>query len=101
MCLPFLEYIQLIEGLPLYRQEKHFERMGIFLSRQTMRNWLLYGADRWLVALYERMHEHLLLEPSLMQTKQPSKSYANLGGNNQVLSVVIPYRTRGHPYRSL
>lgn len=35
-----------VEGLPLYRQEKHFERMGIFLSRQTMGNWLLYGADR-------------------------------------------------------
>ena len=25
-----------------------------------MGNWLLYGADRWLVVLYERMHEHLL-----------------------------------------
>ncbi len=25
-----------VEGLPLYRQEKHFERMGIFLSQQTV-----------------------------------------------------------------
>ena len=25
-----------------------------------MGNWLLYGANRWLVTLYERMHEHLL-----------------------------------------
>lgn len=36
------------------------ERMGIFLSRQTMGNWLLYGANRWLMTLYERMHGHLL-----------------------------------------
>lgn len=49
-----------VEGLPLYRQEKHFERMGIHLSRQTMGNWLLYGADQWLSVLYKRMHEHLL-----------------------------------------
>jgi len=48
-----------VEGLPLYRQEKHFERMGIHLSRQTMGNWLLYGvygADQWLSVLYKRMH---------------------------------------------
>ncbi|MCU4757463.1 IS66 family transposase [Bacillus cereus] len=49
-----------VEGLPRYRRKKYFERMGIFLSRQTMGNWLLYGADRWLVVLYEMMHEYLL-----------------------------------------
>ena len=25
--------------------KKHFERMGIYLSRQTMGNWLLDGAE--------------------------------------------------------
>lgn len=79
--MAYIMTLKYVEGLPLYRQEKHFERIGIFLSRQTMGNWLLYGANRWLVALYERMHEHLL-----------TRTWA--GRNNQVLSVVIPYRTR-------
>ncbi|MGM9923084.1 MAG: transposase [Bacillus sp. (in: firmicutes)] len=41
------------EGLPLCRQEKRFERMGIQLSRRTMGNWLLYGADQSLSVLYK------------------------------------------------
>nr|WP_237741378.1 IS66 family transposase [Bacillus bingmayongensis] len=34
-----------VEVLPPYRLEKHLERMEIFLSRQTMGNWLLYRAN--------------------------------------------------------
>lgn len=50
------------EGLPLYRQEKQLERMGIFLSRQTMANWMMYGANTWLIHLYEYMHKKLMEE---------------------------------------
>lgn len=45
-----------VEGLPLYRQEKQFNRMGVNLSRQTFANWMIIGADRWLSPLYNRMH---------------------------------------------
>ncbi|SPU10419.1 transposase IS66 [Niallia circulans] len=34
--------------------------MGLALSRQTMANWMIYGADRWLTPLYDRMHQLLL-----------------------------------------
>ncbi|SEN69157.1 Transposase [Mesobacillus persicus] len=46
-----------VEGLPLYRQEKHLHRLGLTLSRQTMANWMIYGADRWLSQVYSRMHQ--------------------------------------------
>lgn len=49
-----------VEGLPLYRQEKQLKRMGLDLSRQTMANWIIYGADRWFTPLYNRMHQLLL-----------------------------------------
>lgn len=49
-----------VEGLPLYRQEKQFQRMSIALSRQTMANWMIYGADQWFTPLYNRMHQLLL-----------------------------------------
>lgn len=32
-----------VESLPLYRQEKQFERMSVQLSRQTIANWILHG----------------------------------------------------------
>jgi transposase len=50
-----------VEGLPLYRVEKQFNRMGLALSRQTIANWMIYGADRWLGVLYNRMHQLLLM----------------------------------------
>lgn len=49
-----------VESMPLYRQEKQFERLGVSLSRQTLSNWALYGANTWLSLLYDRMHNHLL-----------------------------------------
>lgn len=48
-----------VESMPLYRQEKQLERLGVFLSRQTLANWMMYGATHWLSHLYERLHTHL------------------------------------------
>ena len=48
-----------VEGSPLYRQEHSFARLGFSLSRQTMANWMLLGAD-WLQPVYARMKFHLL-----------------------------------------
>src|SRR5699024_8850926 len=36
------------EGLPLYRQESQLKYLGIHLSRQTLANWMVEGANRWL-----------------------------------------------------
>ncbi len=58
-----------VEGLPLYRQEKQFQRMGVPLSRQTFANWMIMGAERWLSALYHRMHE-LLLERDILHADE-------------------------------
>ena len=49
-----------VNGLPLYRQEQAWSRLGVELSRQTMANWVLYTAERWLEPLYERLHQELL-----------------------------------------
>ena len=46
-------------GLPLYRQEKEFERAGLVLSRQTMANWMVAGAQTWLHLIYDRLHQRL------------------------------------------
>ena len=48
-----------VESLPLYRQETMFARLGIEISRQTMANWVIKGADH-LNIIYERLKVHLL-----------------------------------------
>ncbi|WP_149029984.1 IS66 family transposase, partial [Effusibacillus lacus] len=48
-----------------YRQEQQFARLGVPLSRQTLANWMIHGADKWLRLLYHRMHEHLLKQDIL------------------------------------
>jgi transposase len=58
--LAFIMNQKYVEGLPLYRQEQQLERMGIELPRQTLANWMLIGAERWLSLLYEPMHDELL-----------------------------------------
>ncbi|WML55710.1 IS66 family transposase [Neobacillus sp. PS3-12] len=49
-----------VDGLPLYRQERQFTRLGVILSRQTLANWMIHGANQWLILLYDRMHQILL-----------------------------------------
>lgn len=47
-------------AVPLYRQEKQFEQIGVPLSRQTMSNWILFVADEWLRPIYQHMRKALL-----------------------------------------
>ncbi|MEK5060519.1 transposase [Paenibacillus sp. FSL H7-0326] len=70
-----------VESQPLYRQEQQFARLGLTISRQTLANWMIYGADQWLSLLTDRMHEHLLKqdilhadETTLQVLREPGKS---------------------------
>ena len=49
-----------VDSQPLYRQEQQFARLGFTISRQTLANWMIYGAEQWLTLLTDRMHVHLL-----------------------------------------
>lgn len=70
-----------VDGLPLYRQEKQFNKMGVLLSRQTIANWMIYAADQWLSPVFDRMHQHLLErdilhadETTLQVLREPGRS---------------------------
>ena len=47
-------------GVPLYRQEKEWESMGLKLSRATMSNWLLTVYRDWLVYVVQHLKKELL-----------------------------------------
>jgi transposase len=107
-----------VEGCPLYRQEKQFERFGFALSRQTMSNWILYGANTWLTPLYSRMKAILLTKEALhadettLQVlhepgrKATSKSYIWLYRTGRVGPPIVLYdyqetREKEHPRQFL
>ncbi|WP_164670433.1 IS66 family transposase [Virgibacillus doumboii] len=107
-----------VEGMPLYRQEKHLERFGISIPRQTLANWIAYGANAWLELIYKEMHARLLEldmahadETTLQVLSEPerpatSKSYMWLyrSGHTDVPIVLYDYqqpRAGKHPRRFL
>ena len=47
-----------VDGIPLYRQEQIWKRDGIELSRATLANWVIQGAN-WLKPLVRRMKAKL------------------------------------------
>lgn len=107
-----------VEGMPLYRQEQQFEREGISLSRQTLANWVIIGAEEWLSKVYGRMHEELLKrqylnadETTLQVLHEPgkeakTKSYLWLyrSGRDGPAIVLYDYqqsRAKEHPIKFL
>ena len=49
-----------VNSLPMARIEKEFERNGVYISRQTMSNWTIRCARKYLVPIYEILHQILL-----------------------------------------
>ncbi len=107
-----------VEGMPLYRQEQQFAREGLDLSRQTLANWVVQGADRWLRLVYERLHEELLSRrvlhadettlQVLHETGRPAESTSYMwlyrsgrDGPPIVLYEYQPTRAKEHPKQFL
>lgn len=79
--------------MPLYRQEQQFARFGVLLSRQTLANWMLHGANRWLSILYGRMKVHLLEQPILHADETTLQVLQGPGRAAQTKSYLWLYRT--------
>lgn len=82
-----------VKGIPLYRQEQEWQRMGIEISRQTMANWLVQSADRWLKPVYDRMKEHLLQKDILHADETTLQVLKEPGRNADSTSYMWLYRT--------
>lgn len=53
-----------VDALPLYRQEKAFQRLGIDLPRNTLARWIIQASEL-IEPLIERLRRHLLASPVL------------------------------------
>lgn len=50
-----------VDGVPLYRQEAQFERLGIALSRTTAARWMIELSEK-VVPLMNLLHEHCVAQ---------------------------------------
>lgn len=79
-------------AMPLFRQEQELKRMGVQLSRQTMSNWMISGANL-LKPLYEKLREHLVSQQFIHADETPVEVLCEDGKEPTAKSYMWVYRT--------
>lgn len=80
-------------GMPLYRQEQQWKLLDIEISRQTMANWVILAATRWLVLIFNRMHELLLQRDIIHADESTLQVLHEPGRSADTKSYMWLYRT--------
>jgi transposase len=92
------------DGLPLYRQQRQFSRMGVELSRNTLARWML-GAGELTEPLVEQLRAHLRQGPLIhmdettvqvntepgRKASSPSYMWVSRGGPTKEQVVLFDY----------
>jgi len=86
------------DGLPLYRQQKMFERLGIELSRATMSKWMVQAAGQC-SGLIDLLREQIRSGPLIGIDESPLQVLKEAGRKNTSKSYMWVYRggPAGHP----
>jgi transposase len=53
-AVAYVMTMKFVDGVPLYRQEQHYARLGIDLSRGVLSNWMIKSSE-WLELIYGRL----------------------------------------------
>ena len=61
--LAHISTAKFVDGLPLYRQEAQFHRLGVPLGRATMAGWMIKLGGTHVVPIINLLNEQLLEEP--------------------------------------
>lgn len=59
-AVAFVMFSKCFMGLPYYRQESAFQQLGATIPRETLANWCIISAEKYLLPIYERLHAELL-----------------------------------------
>ncbi|MDF2614067.1 MAG: transposase [Clostridia bacterium] len=89
-------------AIPLYRQEKEWETLGVKLSRATMSKWIMAAYRDWLSPVIHLLHQKLLEEKYLHCDETPVQVLQETGRKNTTDSYMWVYSTgkySKHPIR--
>ena len=89
----YVMYQKYVQGVPLYRQEKDWERMGILLSRATMANWVIRCSQDYLKPISDYLRQALLLRDVIHVDETPVQVLKEDGKKPQTKSYMWLYRT--------
>ncbi|WP_196611179.1 IS66 family transposase [Pectinatus brassicae] len=78
-------------AVPLYRQEKQWQQLGIKLNRATLANWIVLAAQEWLLPIIKKMHEYLLQEKVIHADETPVQVMGEKGRKNTAKSYMWLY----------
>ena len=80
-------------SVPLYRQEKDWEQLGISLSRATMANWVIRCSQDYLMPVVEHLRKELLSRDIVHCDETPVQVLKEEGKKPQTKSYMWLYRT--------
>jgi transposase len=91
-AVAYVMNLKFVEGVPLYRQEQHYARLGIELSRGVLSNWMIKGSE-WLELIYGRLKQKLLEQEILHADETTIQVLKELGRPAESNSYMWLYRT--------
>ena len=86
-------YQKYVNAVPLYRQEKDWEDLGIDLSRTTMANWVIRCSQDYFKPIVEKLKEELLKRDIVHCDETPVQVLKEEGKKPQTKSYMWLYRT--------
>lgn len=86
-------YQKYVNSVPLYRQEKDWEQLGISLSRATMANWVIRCSEDYLMPVVAHLQKHLLERDIIHCDETPVQVLKEEGKKPQTKSYMWLYRT--------
>lgn len=86
-------YQKYVNSIPLYRQEKDWQNLGIALSRATMANWVIRCSQDYLKPIIEYMRSELLAREIVHCDETPVQVLKEDGKKPQTKSYMWLYRT--------
>lgn len=89
----YVMYQKYVNSVPLYRQEKDWEQMGIALSRATMANWVIRSSQDHFETVIKHLQKELLKREVIHCDETPVQVLKEEGKKPQTKSYMWLYRT--------
>ena len=94
-------YQKYVNHIPLYRQEKDWQNLGMEIKRSTLSNWILKTSEEWLSTVVTRLHENLLKDNYLHADETPIQVMNEEDKKNTTKSYMWVYTTSIHSDRQI
>lgn len=86
-------YQKYVNSIPLYRQEKDWERLGIALTRATMANWIIRCSEDYFTPIIDYLRKELMKRDIVHCDETPVQVLKENGKRPQTKSYMWLYRT--------